>query len=225
MMSSPNRFRRIFWIVAGLHGGLILVLVFYSVIQRWLIRKPPREVVTFVSLHSPAPPAAIEAAPTPAPAPPPPPPPAPRPKIERSQERVRRDVPPPTPPAARQLTPEQLEQIQQRLEQAVSTTTAPASGSSDEYSRYLALIHETLYRAWEQPASVLPGTTASARIRVQRDGSISRREIIKTSGNTTMDASILRALQSVSRLSPLPQQISGTHHEFTIEFELTGARL
>ncbi len=222
MKPTLSRFQRIFWITAGVHGALIFVLLFYSVIQRWLIRKSPREVVTFVSLHTPAPPgpaveAAVEA--PPAPPPPPPPPPAPRPPVQRSTERVRRDPQPRPPPAQPQLTPEQ---IRQQLEQAVPTGVPASSGSPDNLAWYYSLIHETLFRAWEQPGSVLPGTTATARIRVQRDGSITRRDLVRRSGNSAMDDSVMRALESVSRLRPLPREVQGAHHDFTIEFELTG---
>lgn len=159
---------------------------------------------------------APEAPPAPPP-PPPPPPPTPRPQIQRSTERVRRDAPPPPPPS---LTPEQ---IRKQLEQAVPAGSRLAAGAPDSMAMYYRLIYETLYRAWEQPSSVLPGTRAEARIRVQRDGTIIRRELTRRSGNSAMDESVQRALQSVSRLAPLPREFSGAHHDFTVEFELTGA--
>lgn len=218
-----------FWVVAGLHVLFILVLIAYSGVQRWLARRQPPDPVAFVSLHTPAPPepAAVEASvPQPAPPPEPPPPepavvpePPPRPRVERSQRRVRREAAPPPQPT---LTPEQ---IRQRLQQAVPTTSRPTTGatSSNAYARYLSVLQETLYRAWTQPSSVLPGTTVQASIRVQRDGRIIRRTLEQPSGNRAMDDSVMRALQSVSRLQPLPEELTGAHHDFTIVFELSGA--
>lgn len=221
MMTAGKRFRNIFWITAGVHVVIIVGLILWTGIQRWFVRKQPTEVVTFVSLHTPAPPAetAVEAAPEPAP-PPPAPEPPPRPRVERSTERVRRETAPPEPQQPR-MTPEQ---IRQRLEQAVPTSVTSSSATPDDLAWYYSLMHQTLYQAWEQPGSVLPGTTASARIRVRRDGTITRRDLVRRSGNSAMDDSIMRALESVSRLSPLPRDIEGAHHVFTIEFELTGAR-
>ncbi len=220
MKSSSNRFRRIFWITAGVHGFVVLLLLSYSVIQRWFTRQPPREEITFVSLHTPAPPVeAVEAAEAAVEAPPEPPPPqpAPQPRVQRSTQRVRRE---PSPPPAPQLTPEQ---IRQQLEQAVPTGVRANSGAPDDLAWYYNIIHQTFMRAWNQPGSALAGATVTARIRVQRDGTITRRELLHRSGNTVMDESVSQALESVSRLSPLPAEIEGAHHDFTIEFELTGA--
>ncbi len=219
MMSPGNRFRHIFWITAGVHVALIVGVLLWSTVRRWLTPKRETEIVTFVSLHTPAPPveaAAVEEAP-----PPPPPEPTPRPRVQRSTERVRRDIPPPE-PAPPRFDPEEL---RRQLEGAVETTPAQSGATQDDLAWYYSLIHQTLYQAWEQPGAVLPGTTATARIRVARDGSVTSRELVRRSGNSAMDQSVLRALQAVTRLRPLPRDIPGAHHDFTIEFELTGARL
>ncbi len=224
MRDTPDKFRHYFRVVAIFHVAFVLTFALGSFVRQWFqrIRKP--EVITMIELFQPAlpeppavetpAPAAVEP-PPPAPTPTPPPPPPPRPQIQRSTERVRRDQPPPPPPA---LTPEQ---IRQQLEQAVPAGRRAPAGASDSVMAYYRLIHETLYRAWNQPGSVLSGTRAEARIRVQRDGTITVRELTRRSGNTTMDESVQSALQSVQRLAPLPQEISGPYHDFTIEFELT----
>ncbi len=233
MSGDGDRFSRVFWVVAGIHITLILGAGLYSVIHRWLNRRPPPEVVTFVSLQTAEP--IVEAAPPePEPAPPTPPPPIPPPPapeaappparrpVEVSRERVRRPDPPAPQPAPQpQLTPEQ---IRERLQSSTPRQTPRTAGSPDELSRYHALLHETIYRAWSQPSGVLPGSRAVARIRVQRDGRISQREIIRSSRSSAMDDSILRALEAVSSVSPLPSVLSGSHHDFTIEFELTGVQ-
>lgn len=220
-MQRPDPFRRIFWVIATVHIALVIGVMLYSVVKQWWLRTRKPETITFVSLYSPPAPETAAAVEAPAPAPEPPPPaptPTPRPQIQRSTERVRRDAPPPAQPA---LTPEQ---IRQQLEQAVPTTTQrPGPAATDNISRYYALIDQTFRRAWEQPSAVLPGTIVQARIRIQRDGTVTQRELIRRSGNPTMDDSVQRALQSVSRIAPLPSEISGPHHDFTIEFELTGA--
>jgi TonB family protein len=221
MSPAPDRFRRFFWMVTGVHVAAIAGMLLFSVVQQWWLRRRPREVVTFVSLHTPVAPESVAApaAPDPPPPPPPPPPPAPRPQVQRSQQRVRRDQTPPPPQPEPQLT---REQIRQQLQAAVPDAT-PRPAATDERSRYYALLHETFVRAWSQPGSVLPGTAAVGSIRVQRDGTITRRELQRRSGNDAMDRSVLQAMESVARLSPLPAAFPGAHHDFTITFELTGA--
>lgn len=229
---TDSRFRQVLWRTAVVHVVLILGLFLYSEVRRWIQRRAPRETATFVALHTPsapAPPAA--AAPEPLPEPPAPPPPAPtppppaptptpRPQVQRSTERVRRD-PTPTPAPAPTLSPEE---IRQRLEQSLPDTrpSPPQNTAPDARARYYALIQETLYRAWAQPTTIIPGQTATARIRVQRNGTIIQREIVRSSGHSVMDQSIERAMNQVQRLPPLPDALTGAHHDFTITFELTG---
>ena len=222
MRDREAQFSRTFWITAGVHVLLILSFFGYSFIQRWRNKRPPREVMTFVALQPAAEASAPEAvaALQPAPPPPPPPPPAPRPQIQRSTERVRRDPPPAQPPPRPALTPEQ---IRQQLAQSLPQGATPTAGTTDAFTRYMTLLYETLYRSWVQPTSVMPGTTATALIRVERDGRISRRELTRRSGQPAMDESVQRALNALTRLQPLPAEIRGTHYDFTIEFELTGA--
>lgn len=227
-MSPPrDRFHRVFWIITAVHIGVLLGIIFFQSVRRWLTRRPLPEVVTYVSLQTAAPESPPVADPEPvAPEPPPPAPaptptPTPRPRIEPSRERIRRpDAPPPTPTP--RLTEEQIrEQLADAVPRPSTPTRAP---QGDEMARYHSLMHQTLYRAWSQPTSILPGLTVEVRIRVQRDGRITQREIIRSSRNNTMDESVMRALNSVNSLSPLPASLAGPHHDFTIEFELTGAR-
>ncbi len=227
--AADLRFRRTLWRTAMVHALLIGGLLIYSGVRRWLQRRAPREPpTTFVALHTPAAsePAhapAAEPAPPPPPqpeAPPPPPPPPPTPRVQRSTERVRRD-PTPAPTPEPRLSPEE---IRRRLEQSLpdSRPTPAGASTADARARYYALIQETFYRAWTQPTTIMPGQTATVRLRVQRNGTVSQREIVQGSGQAAMDQSIERALDQVQRLPPLPDELTGAHHDFTIRFELTG---
>ena len=232
MTLARQRVWRIFWVTAAAHVLLIISMFFYSTVRNWLRRhSPDEEIVTFVSLHSPDPePPAPEIEETPpeqppAPEPPAPPPPEPetppQPRVERSTQRVRRD------PQQRPSPPEPTltsEQIRQRLRESIpEEQRRPSSARPDEISRYHELLRETFYRAWSQPSSALPGRSVKARIRVRRDGTVIQRELVRRSGNSSFDNSVQRALDAVDRLSPLPSGLGGAHHDFTIEFELTGA--
>jgi TonB family protein len=248
MMSSTVRFGRTFWMVTLLHVGILVGALIFTSMRSCLRETEEPEARIFVSLHTPAPPTAVpDAAPAPEPPPPEPPapppptppvpaavpqppepaPPAPRPRPPINVSTTRVAAPRATQPTPRRAPALTEEQIRQRLERQIGSPApgpvATGATVTDELSRYYALMHETLFRAWQQPTTVRPGTTATAEIRVQRDGRITARRITRSSGDTTMDQSVQRALDTVTRLSPLPSLIPGAHYDFSIEFELTGA--
>jgi TonB family protein len=88
---------------------------------------------------------------------------------------------------------------------------------------YYNHVHEMMYRVWNQPTSLSAsiGMNAEVLIRVQRDGTITSREMIRSSGNAIMDESVMKAVQSVSKLKPLPVQCPGSSKDIRILFELT----
>lgn len=92
---------------------------------------------------------------------------------------------------------------------------------------YYNHVHETMYRVWNQPTSLSAsiGMSAEMLIRVQRDGTIISREMVRSSGNSLMDDSVVKAVQSVSKLKPLPAQCPGASKDIRILFELTRENL
>lgn len=213
-----DRFRRVCWISAGAHVGVIVALLAVTAIRSWVSTWKPKEVTMFVSLHTPQPPAPPE--------PPPPIPKPPEPKkvekkpIERSTQRVERVVSPPQPPAP-------PVDIAQALRKAIPAGPSGGTPSSDDFPGwYYQDVYERFHAAWEQPGvgAVPHGTKATVRIRVARDGAVTQRRLTGRSGNQVMDDSIERAMNTVQRLRPLPDTYRGAHRDIDIEFELTGAR-
>ena len=88
---------------------------------------------------------------------------------------------------------------------------------------YYNHVHEMMYRVWNQPTSLsaVSGISAEVLIRVQRDGTILSREMVRSSGNALMDESVMTAVRSVSKLKSLPSQFSGSTKDIRILFELT----
>ena len=78
--------------------------------------------------------------------------------------------------------------------------------------------------AWEQPGGLSSaGLVPQVRIRVQRDGTITSRELSRKTGNSILDSSVMKAVNSVSRLKPLPPDVPGSYKDITIDFELTSS--
>lgn len=227
-----SRFRHNLKISAVVHGVLLLALIIAPLIFNWRIRKKRKEIITFVDLTipmpeipSPTPEVKSPEPPKPAPEPPKPktdiPEPEKKPKhvVQKSEKKVKR--PPPPKPKTPQLSQEEI----RKLLAAGAKISDRLSVPSDEFPAawYYALVRQTMYDAWSQPSSLAgrSGLTAEVTIRVQRDGRILSRDMTRSSGNSVMDDSVMKAVQAVMQLRPLPPQFPGTSHEITIEFELT----
>lgn len=228
------RLQRNLKIVAVAHVGLVLGILVTEWVRSLVEKRRPHEIVTFIDFSAmpPAPeaPAAEPAPEPPPPEPPPPPPPEPaaipetpppkppKPPIERSTRRVTRDQVEPKQPTPRRPT---AEEIRRALGPA-----APTGAPLDDFpfDWYFAVVRNAFYEAWQRPTAseVPPGTTVLVSIRVLRDGTVKEHRVVRASGNAVMDASVIRAVESVRRLQALPAQYRGEHRDITVLFELAG---
>jgi len=228
---------RAFWVSATAHGIVVAVFATLSLARGCVRPSMPREIITYIDVTSALPPPAPsllpplrDVPPPPDPRPPPrnipeprPTPPAPpRPRVEPSTQRVVR-APSPTPSQPRRpaLTPEQ---IRDQLSRGLPTAAPMAAREDFPFGWYFAQVKQAMYEAWIQPSGVsaAAGHVVQVLIRVERDGTVSHRQIVKPSGNPLMDDSVQRAIESVRKLRPLPDQYRGLYRDITIEFELTG---
>ena len=71
---------------------------------------------------------------------------------------------------------------------------------------YYRKVFSRMYAAWNQPAQLknLPGLKTEVRIVVEPGGKIIERTKSRGSGNELMDDSVMKAVQSVRELPPLP---------------------
>lgn len=86
-----------------------------------------------------------------------------------------------------------------------------------------AVLGPAFFSAWNQPAG--PDYTgqnfsASVRITVRKDGRVIKAEIIRSSGNAAVDASVRAALNRVTQLAPLPREYRQPTYSETINFAL-----
>jgi TonB family protein len=104
-----------------------------------------------------------------------------------------------------------------------STETRGAARSS-EFSWYGKMLHDRFYSEWIQPTtSVAVGAKMSAlvRIRIEKDGRISKFTITKPSGNVVVDESVAAVAKRVTQVDPLPNGLGrGAFYEVNINFEL-----
>ncbi len=158
-------------------------------------------------------------------------------KIKTSTNLVRRAASKPAPtrartpgkPAAKPLTAAQI--------RAALATALPSAGPAESgtgfgtgtggaatpYGWYLTLIRTILYDAWQQPPSALAGRAGLVTrvvLRVRADGEILGKRMDASSGNRLMDASVMAALESVTRLPELPYGFGGATKDITVDFVL-----
>jgi TonB family protein len=111
--------------------------------------------------------------------------------------------------------------------QSGSTGKAASSGggsSGSEFGWYGNMLHDRFYSAWIQPTTNVPsGTKIStlANVRIEKDGRVSKFEIIKPSGNATANESVAAVAKQISQVDPPPTGlIKGDHYDVKINFEL-----
>jgi TonB family protein len=108
-------------------------------------------------------------------------------------------------------------------EKSGSTGTSGAARSS-EFSWYGKMLHDRFYSEWIQPTtSVAIGAKMSAlvRIRIEKDGRVSKFTIVRPSGNVVVDESVAAVAKRVTQVDPLPKGLgSGAYYEVNINFEL-----
>lgn len=229
-----DRFKRALTVSTAVHAGVILVVVVAPFVSQFVRSHRPKETITFIDMvaslpalpAAPADPAVQPAdAPQPEPAQPRPDPVIRSPASEKSRIKVstnkivRRDGPKPAAasPVKSTLT---AEQIKKMLDSGVRFTGVPG-GSGGEFSDlglYYAIVQQAMYSAWQQPSSVAKGLSAEVALRVARNGTVLQRRLSRGSGNSMMDVSVMKAVESVTRLKPLPPEIGGPHLDLTVEF-------
>jgi outer membrane biosynthesis protein TonB len=103
---------------------------------------------------------------------------------------------------------------------------ASAGGGSNasEFGWYGNMLHDRFYSAWVQPTStVASGTKISTlvKVRIEKDGRVSKFEIIKPSENVVVNESVAAIAKRVTEVdSPPTGLINGNHYDVKINFEL-----
>jgi protein TonB len=180
---------------------------------------------------------------TPSPVPPPPtpkaePPPKPTdiPVVVKQTKPVQKpaDKPTPEPPKHPQPVPPQpdkaasgetagLRVAMTAVENRAGTSSTNVSDSAfgQRYAYYVRALTQKVAQQWYTQTldSGAPGHRVTISFRVERDGSPSQIVIAKPSGDNTLDASAVRALQRIDTFGPLPDTYSGSYINVQYYFE------
>jgi TonB family protein len=106
-----------------------------------------------------------------------------------------------------------------------SGSTGPSGAvRASEFSWYGKMLHDRFYSEWIQPTtSVAIGAKISVlvKIRIEKDGRVSKFTIVRPSGNVVVDESVAAVAKRVTQVDPLPKGLgSGAYYEVNINFEL-----
>jgi outer membrane biosynthesis protein TonB len=95
---------------------------------------------------------------------------------------------------------------------------------ASEFGWYGNMLHDRFYSAWIQPTTHVPtGAKISTlvRVRIEKDGRVSKFEIIKPSENAVVNESVAAVAKQVTAVdSPPTGLIKGNHYDVKINFEL-----
>jgi TonB family protein len=116
--------------------------------------------------------------------------------------------------------------------QGTDKSSSPGRGNgatqASEFAWYGTMLHDRFHKAWEQPKSIVAtGAKMSTlvKIRIEKDGRVSRFTIVKPSGNVVVDESVAAIAQRVTQVDPLPAGLSsGAYYEVKIDFELNAEK-
>jgi TonB family protein len=103
-------------------------------------------------------------------------------------------------------------------------SSAGGGSAASEFGWYGNMLHDRFYSAWIQPTTSVPtGTKISTlvKVRIEKDGRVSKFEIIKPSENVTVNESVRAVAKQISHVDPPPTGlIKGDHYDVKINFEL-----
>jgi len=102
--------------------------------------------------------------------------------------------------------------------------SAGGGRSTSEFGWYGHMLHDRFYSAWIQPTTSVPsGSKISTlvELRIEKDGRVSKFEIIKPSENVVVNESVAAIAKRVSEVDAPPTGlIKGDHYDVKINFEL-----
>jgi len=100
--------------------------------------------------------------------------------------------------------------------------SAAGPGGASQFGWYAHMLHDRFFSQWAQPTSVVRNgakMSTLVKLRIEKDGQVSRFTILKPSGNVVVDESVVAVGKRVKQVEPLPGGL-GDSYEVNINFEL-----
>jgi outer membrane biosynthesis protein TonB len=96
--------------------------------------------------------------------------------------------------------------------------------SASEFGWYGNMLHDRFYSAWIQPTTSVPSSSKIStlvKVRIEKDGHVSKFEVIKPSENVVVNESVAAVAKRVTEVDPPPVGLgNGNHYDVKINFEL-----
>jgi outer membrane biosynthesis protein TonB len=119
---------------------------------------------------------------------------------------------------------EKNEKTAQTRSGGLQSAVSGGGSSASEFGWYGNMLHDRFYSAWIQPTTHVPtGAKISTlvKVRIEKDGRVSKFEIIKPSDNAVVNESVAAVAKQVTEVdSPPAGLIKGDHYDVRINFEL-----
>ena len=119
---------------------------------------------------------------------------------------------------------EKHEKSAQTRSGGLQSAVSGGGSSASEFGWYGNMLHDRFYSAWIQPTTHVPtGAKISTlvKVRIEKDGHVSKFEIIKPSENAVVNESVAAVAKQVTEVdSPPAGLIKGDHYDVKINFEL-----
>jgi len=120
--------------------------------------------------------------------------------------------------------PEKNEKTAQIRSGGLQSAVSGGGSSASEFGWYGHMLHDRFYSAWIQPTTSIPsGSKFSAlvNVRIEKDGRVSKFEIIKPSENIVVNESVAAIAKRISEVDAPPTGlIKSDHYDVKINFEL-----
>lgn len=95
---------------------------------------------------------------------------------------------------------------------------------ASEFGWYFSMLHDRFHARWDQPTSIARGgqdIVTTLKLRIAKDGRILSHEIVHSSGDITMDQSVMTAADRVQQIDPFPAGLTtGDVFEVNVAFKL-----
>jgi len=111
----------------------------------------------------------------------------------------------------------------------VAVQGAGGGDFGNRYPWYVDAVRNRVRQSWDQ-TTIDPAVRAARRahavvtFRITSNGTVSSVRVSESSGNSSMDYSALRALQSIDAFRPLPNDYMGSYVDVTFDFDLSLAQ-